>query len=399
MSTLSGKSSSIKFTIIDNNYFKDYKNKKELRQMAGDFALNNYKNKTVTIRDTDINIDLSQKGLKKTFNIKQPIETLQTAPVLPNIIRESVYLNSSIDLDDNNFVYHYFYSPVKINNENRISMITIKEIVTDKSSNPKFYYHDIKEIQEINDIKNKELLHATPQQKLSKVLFEETPSINNSIPQNTKSVKNNTAINKQSMQNKKNNALQQENIKKELHKRIQNALISKNSRKNTFLGKVSDKVAKKVKSLLGVDISGRTHLLADNDIRHMIKEHGNPVLEKQKEQIAITNKDIERIPEILNTYDRIVQGTDNKQGKTIRYIKDYPNNQTYVVEVIPDANNTSLYVKTMWKKAINNKKEAVALTNSNNAPSSTSKTRGNLASNTSIAQNSQLVKNDDVFNL
>ena len=198
MAALAGKSSSIKFTIVNNNYFKNYKNKKELRQMAGNFALSNYKNKTVTIRDTEINIDLSQKGLKKTFNIKQPIETLQTAPVLPDIIRESVYLNSSIDLDDNNFVYHYFYSPVKVNNENRISMVTIKEIVTDRSSNPKFYYHDIKEINEINDIKNQELLHATPQQKLSKVLFEETPFIDNSIPQNTKSVKSKTTTNKQS---------------------------------------------------------------------------------------------------------------------------------------------------------------------------------------------------------
>ena len=77
----------------------------------------------------------------------------------------------------------------------------IKEIVTDKNANPKFYYHDIKEINDIRNIKNKELLHAIPQQKLSKMLFEESPSIDNSISQKSKSVKNDTAINKQFMLN------------------------------------------------------------------------------------------------------------------------------------------------------------------------------------------------------
>lgn len=181
-------------------------------------------------------------------------------------------------------------------------------------------------------------------------------------------------------------------IQEELHNRIQNALISKNSRKNTYLGNVSIKVIKKVKSLLNIDISGRSHLLADNDIRHIIKEHGNPEIEKTKGQIAITTKDIEKIPDIINNYDKIVRGTDNKQGNTIRYIKNYPNNQSYVVEVIPTANNTSLYIKTMWKKP-------VTLTNSQETPSSTSKTRGNLSSstsNTSITQNTKNVKKEEI---
>lgn len=189
---------------------------------------------------------------------------------------------------------------------------------------------------------------------------------------------------------------EQEKIKKELHNRIQNAILSRNSRKNTYLGNVSNAVVKKVKSLFGIDITNRTHLLADNDIRHMIKQHGNPEIETARGQIAITSKDIEKIPDILNNYDNIVKGTDNKEGNTIRYIKKYSDNVSYVVEVIPTANDTTLYVKTMWKKAINNKKEAVALTNSNNTPSSTSKTRGNLASSNSIAQNNSNVKDNGV---
>ena len=211
-------------------------------------------------------------------------------------------------------------------------------------------------------------------------------SINTSISQQSKNVKNNTNVNNNSMQNNENNTL--EDIKKELHNRIQNAILSKNSRKNTFLGTVSEKVASKIKSLFDIDVSGRKHIITDYDIRHIIKQHGNSEIEKTKSQIAVTPKDIEKIPDIIEKYDEIIEGNNNKQGKTIRYIKKYPDNKTYVVEVIPDANDKTLYIKTMWKKPI-------TLTNSQKTPSSTSKTRGNSGSSTSnnsISQNESNVK-------
>lgn len=178
-------------------------------------------------------------------------------------------------------------------------------------------------------------------------------------------------------------------ISKELHNRIQNALLSKNSRGRTYLGNVSSKIANKIKQLFGYDVTDRRHVLADNDIRHMIKEHGNPEIEKMKGQIAITTKDIEKIPDIINNYDKIIQGTDNKQGKTIRYIKKYPDNISYVVEVVPEK-GSALKIKTMWKKS-------AGVTNSQTTPSSTSMTKSNLdssTSNISIAPISKNVKED-----
>lgn len=171
-----------------------------------------------------------------------------------------------------------------------------------------------------------------------------------------------------------------ENIQKELHNRIQNALLSKNSRKNTFLGTVSEKAASKVKSLLGIDVSERKHILPDFNIRHIIKQHGNPELEKNKGQIAITTDDIEKIPDIINNYDSIETGSINtnsitgESSNSIRYIKQYNDNISYVVEVVPNTGNT-LEIKTMWKKP-------ATLTNSNNAPSSTSLTKDSSASAT-----------------
>ena len=188
-----------------------------------------------------------------------------------------------------------------------------------------------------------------------------------------------------------NTSEEQVKIQKELHNRIQNSILSKNSKGRTYLGAVSEKVANKIKKLFNIETLDRRHVLADNEIRHMLKEHGNPEIEKAKGQIAITTKDIERIPEILNNYDRIVKGTDNKEGNTIRYIKRYSYNTSYVVEVIPSEGN-ALKIKTMWKKP-------VRVTNSNNTPSSTSKTKPGLGASTSsnsISQNNPNVKDNGV---
>lgn len=203
-----------------------------------------------------------------------------------------------------------------------------------------------------------------------------------------------------------NNNPVDENIQKELHNRIQNALLSKNSRKNTFLGIIHEKAVNTIKSLLGVDVSGRKHMLSDYDIRHMIKQHGNSEIEKTKGQIAITLEDIEKIPDIINNYDNLTKGSPNKNVFTkqmqdsIRYSKQYGNNTLYVVEVVPDESGV-LNVKTMWKKSIetNKKNNSVSVSHDNNiVPPYTSETKPNSSySKDSIPQNTENV-NPEQYN-
>lgn len=122
-----------------------------------------------------------------------------------------------------------------------------------------------------------------------------------------------------------------------------------------------------------------------------MNEHGNFEVEAKKGQIAVTEEDIKNIPDIIKNPTEIVKGNPNKLGETIRYIKEYSDNKTYVVEVIPD-NSDKLIIKTMWKKPS-------TLTNSENAPSSTPKAKGSDISSTStnniISQNDNIVKKSD----
>ena len=191
-------------------------------------------------------------------------------------------------------------------------------------------------------------------------------------------------------------------IQKELHNRIINATLNRNSRKNTFLGIVSDKVANKIKPLLGIDVTGRRHMITDYDIRHILNQHGDAKIEKTRGQIAVTKADIEKIPDIINNYDSITKGTPNidtlskKKFNTIRYTKKYNDNITYVVEVIP-SNNNQLNIKTMWKKEvkINKKNNSARVSHDNNTLPYTSKTKPSSSySKDSITQNRQEVKNE-----
>lgn len=181
-------------------------------------------------------------------------------------------------------------------------------------------------------------------------------------------------------------------IQERLNNEINTAITNKVSKGRVSLGKVTDKIVKKVQSLLGIDVTNRTHVLSDNDIRHIINEHGDPKVELKKGQIPVTGNDIQKIPDIINNYDDIIKGNPNKKGDTIRYIKQYEDGTTYLVEVVPETSKT-LNIKTMWKKptSLANQQE----------PSLTSKTQSrsiSSTSNNSITQSTKNVKNDSTVN-
>lgn len=394
--------------------FKDVtsKNAKNFRNDAINEAMNRFRDKEVTIKDTRTIAEINKSGIEKTFSGSVTESKIQTADNLDNIIEEGIYSYSTHNPNnEDGIIYHHFFAPVEYKGDNGLIRVVIKEYTKNKTANDKFYYH---QLEYINN-KKIEGLGTLPRQAEVRN-FKPAPSVNTSISQQNKNVKNDTNVTNKSMQNNKNNTKnlniktskasgeknirknsnnstynEQDNIEKELHNRIQNAILSRNSKGRTYLGVVSDKVVNKIKSLFGFEVSDRRHVLADNDIRHMIKEHGNPEIEKAKGQIAITTKDIEKIPDIIENYDRIVEGNDNREGKTIRYIKNYSDNISYVVEVVPEKGN-ALKIKTMWKKP-------VRVTNSKNTPSSTSKTKSGLGVSTSsksIPQYNQNVKDNGI---
>jgi len=58
----------------------------------------------------------------------------------------------------------------------------------------------------------------------------------------------------------------------------------------------------------GLDISGDKHIMEAEAIRHVFRTHGNPKTGQARGQTAITDADLERIPEMLAAPDKVIYG-------------------------------------------------------------------------------------------
>ena len=124
------------------------------------------------------------------------------------------------------------------------------------------------------------------------------------------------------------------------------------------LSSLTDREIKEIKQIKKLDTSGYKHELIPNELRHILKQHGDPVKEALNGQLPITKEDLKKIPEIISSWDKMEDGGKRNNRDSIIYVKRV-NGTIYYVEVIGNRDNR-LTPKTMWKKpsagdsAINN---------------------------------------------
>ena len=105
--------------------------------------------------------------------------------------------------------------------------------------------------------------------------------------------------------------------------------------------------AQRIAQDTGIQIRGAKKILTTDGIRHAYSTHGNAVLEKERNQIGITDSDFESMAEIINNFDRVEVG-DNKRGnKSIVFIK-WMNNKLYHIAMIYSGKD--LFFATMYIK-------------------------------------------------
>ena len=138
------------------------------------------------------------------------------------------------------------------------------------------------------------------------------------------------------------------NYKEELKQVIDKAQNNPTEHQKLVIGKVSPELEEKAKEN-GFDISGYQHDLDVSGTRHAIKEHGQPKTEEPRGQIAITDGDFEKIPEVIYGYDDVSFTGKNKIGReTITYKKAFDDGTIMYVEEIRDKRKT-LTINTMYK--------------------------------------------------
>lgn len=137
--------------------------------------------------------------------------------------------------------------------------------------------------------------------------------------------------------------------KTELKQVIDKAKNNPTEHQKLVIGKVAKDLEEKAKNN-GFDISGYQHDLDVSGTRHAIKEHGQPKTEEPRGQIAITDEDFEKIPDVIYGYDEVSFTGKNKIGReTITYKKAFDDGTILYVEEIRDKRKT-LTINTLYKQ-------------------------------------------------
>ncbi len=114
----------------------------------------------------------------------------------------------------------------------------------------------------------------------------------------------------------------------DIDKYVEDAYAKKNTEDYKPYAEVDEKLVADVAS--EIDITGYSHALRDNDIRHIRNSHG----EQTNEKYPVTKEDIARIPDIVANYDKVFVKTNANKEPGLVYVKVGENNVTYYVEAV-----------------------------------------------------------------
>ena len=180
----------------------------------------------------------------------------------------------------------------------------------------------------------------------------------------------------------------------------------KNGRKNQagekleklYIGKMSDSVGAQVSDILGYDVSERDFIITNDDVKHIIDQHGDPETEIRKGNLPLESWVFESLPEVLSNPDTITaehEGSGKKNaGKTgLVFSKTFPNGRVVSVQ-FDNRGRGTLEVTTLYVKEGNTTSEMNA---DQTAPIGTSETPEPVLPSTTIIPESSDVVNDHML--
>ena len=123
------------------------------------------------------------------------------------------------------------------------------------------------------------------------------------------------------------------------------------SENNKFQQKFGESVKPWIAELakaIGIDIMSYKHKVTSDFERHVIKQHGNPVQESLRGNIAVSKTDLESIGEVMNNPDIAAVGLYKGKEPRIVLVKNSEHGSILVEEVLSGNKNKALNAKTFW---------------------------------------------------
>ena len=113
--------------------------------------------------------------------------------------------------------------------------------------------------------------------------------------------------------------------------------------------KLDKKESEKLQAETGLDLENYSHSISNIGIKHAWKQHGNEKNENLRGQEAITEKDLELIPEITLNYDSVHVSSEQSEGRPVLVYKKKMGVEYVYLEMVLGKNKKELRFKDLWK--------------------------------------------------
>lgn len=131
---------------------------------------------------------------------------------------------------------------------------------------------------------------------------------------------------------------------------VRRALSDKTNVDRAYLGKVPASTAQMVLQETGVNIEGYNAVLPSENVRHIIKNHGDPLIEQARGQSVVSGEDIAAIPEILANPDRVyVSDKADTRNRPVLVFEKQIGDNFVTMQAVSDGTH-SIQTDTLYKQ-------------------------------------------------
>ena len=131
---------------------------------------------------------------------------------------------------------------------------------------------------------------------------------------------------------------------------VRRALSDKTNVDRAYLGKVPASTAQMVMQETGVNIEGYNAVLPSDNVRHIIKNHGDPLIEQARGQSVVSGEDIAAIPEILANPDRVyVSDKADTRNRPVLVFEKQIGDNFVTMQAVSDGTH-SIQTDTLYKQ-------------------------------------------------
>ena len=163
-----------------------------------------------------------------------------------------------------------------------------------------------------------------------------------------------------------------------------------------YLGEVTDTARARLSELLGYEVTSTDYMLTNDDVKHIIDEHGSPEAERRKGNAPLTDSVLESLPDVLANPDSIELGHVEKRGNrtSVLFKKNLPDGTAVYVQFDNTGRGTiegkTLYVKPASTLGVNADKATNTFTSETARPDA----RGRSTDGTSTSDGTSALSGD-----